>query len=317
MTTNETCISSVAISGQTKIRVRLRGGRLIVGTYLSFDETSGLSELVMDNGTHQLRRVSTADIIEDDHSLITSSKSAQPLSAFSVLERFKFLEELTDLVIKKKVNSAVISGGGGLGKSYTVLQRLKFAGLIEHDRSDSGEGQYVVSKGFCTPKALYRCLYENNGKMIIFDDCDSVLENDSSLNILKGALDSYDKRVISWLTERPDDTLPQFFEFTGQVIFVTNKSIDEIAQPILSRCLFVDLTMTVDEKIERLEQLLPVIGRDITPDQQCECLDVISKNRASVKDLNIRTLQKVIQIRHSASDLADWKRLALYSIVTG
>ena len=33
-------------------------------------------------------------------------------------------------------------------------------------------------KGYSTAKGLYRTLFENNGMVIIFDDCDSILKDD-------------------------------------------------------------------------------------------------------------------------------------------
>ena len=45
---------------------------------------------------------------------------------------------------------------------------------------------------------MYRTLFENNKSIIVFDDCDAVLKDPVALNLLKGALDSYGKRIMSW-----------------------------------------------------------------------------------------------------------------------
>jgi hypothetical protein len=58
---------------------------------------------------------------------------------------------------------------------------------------------FTQIKGFSTAKNMFRTLYENNGSTIIFDDCDSILKDAIAINILKAALDSYDKRVITWV----------------------------------------------------------------------------------------------------------------------
>lgn len=317
MSSTETHISEIAVAGQTKFKVRLKGGRIVVGTYLSWDATHNQAELLMENGTRRLTRVTSNEIIEEGDSILSTTQ-AVPVSAFEVAERFEFLEQLTDMVVEDKSKGVIIAGSPGLGKSHTVLERLKLAGLKQFDVEDPDTASgYIVHKGYSTPKSLYRCLYENNGKVIVFDDLDSVMEHATSVNILKGALDSYDVRIISWLTEKQDDTLPQCFEFTGRVIFITNKSIADLDTAILSRCLFVDLTMTTDEKIERLTQIIKHIRPDVDLSARKECLELISANRNSVKDLNIRTLQKVIQIRSAANVMTDWKRLAVYSITTG
>ena len=92
-------------------------------------------------------------------------------------------------------------------------------------------------------------------QIVIFDDCDSVLQDKVAVNILKAALDSYDKRTISWLQKGfIDDGLPNSFEFQGNVIFISNMSSDKIDQAVKSRSMTIDLSMSIDDKIENIEQ---------------------------------------------------------------
>jgi hypothetical protein len=298
------------IPGITKIRVKIRGGRIVIGTFVKWNnEAIAQAEVILDNNQHRLVSVAPADIIRDGDEILKTVVAAQQVSPFTVAERFLFLEELSDMAIQGKTNSLIVTGDGGLGKSFTVTDRLGINKFFEGK-------DHTITKGHSSPKALYRALYENNGKLLVFDDCDSVLMNETATNILKGALDSTGKRVISWLTERVDDGLPQVFEFTGRAIFISNKRIEDFPQPLLSRSQFVDLSMTTDEKIERLEQLAPKIRPDVPLAIKNECVAIISKHRNSVKDLNIRSLIKVIQFAENAENLSDWKRLAVYSIIT-
>ena len=67
--------------------------------------------------------------------------------------------------------------------------------------------------------------------MLVFDDCDSILLDDISLNLLKGALDSGKKRKISWLSEYralKEAGIPDSFNFHGSVIFITNLKFDKM-----------------------------------------------------------------------------------------
>ena len=105
---------------------------------------------------------------------------------------------------------------------------------------------YAVIKGFSTPKAMYRALFENQDKLVIFDDCDSILKDLTALNILKADLDSYGKRTISWLTERESEDLPTSFEFKGQVLFISNLPLDRMNSAIMSRAFTVDVSMTMN-----------------------------------------------------------------------
>lgn len=323
---SENHISSICQPGATRIRVRLKGGRMVTGTYHAFDTHRNQAEIKMDDGSHRLCHITEADIVKGETLVGTLPIN---LSPFTVAERFEFLEELTDMVVTDTSKALLITGSPGLGKTHTVTARLKLANLREktfedcaapgedaEDGADNGNFDYVSVKGHSTPKSLYRALYENNGKIIVFDDCDSIFRNETAVNILKAGLDSYEKRVISWLSEK-DDGLPKFFEFTGRIIFISNMDIRSIEDAIRSRSLFVDLTMTTDEKIERLRQIAKFVCPEVSSDIKDECVELISKYRNSVNSLNIRTLIKVVQIRTSAESLTNWKRLAIYSITSG
>ena len=184
-----------------------------------------------------------------------------PESSFGINTRFTFLEQMVTMVADGTMASCVITGEGGLGKSYTVLKSLETAGLKNiTDLAEFQVGQrvnlsksYRVVKGFSTAKGLYRTLFECNDMTIVFDDCDSILKDDVARNILKGALDSYSKRYISWMADMRDDDLPKTFEFTGRVIFISNRQMDKIDQAVRTRAMCVDLSMTEQQKIERME----------------------------------------------------------------
>ena len=50
-------------------------------------------------------------------------------SRFSINERFGFIQDMVMMLAKGDQASVVITGPGGLGKSFTVLKSLKAAGL--------------------------------------------------------------------------------------------------------------------------------------------------------------------------------------------
>ena len=319
---NKEIITALCVKGVTQIRLRLRDGSFVNATYNGWSDDYDMAKVILPGSKHQMRRITPDMVAEagstgslpDSPTAVVAERNAQaapavPVSEYSVADRFNFLENLTDMVINGDTNSLIVTGSGGLGKSYTVTQRLTSAGLKEDE-------DFVIYKGFATPKSLYRALYENRERLVIFDDCDSVLEHATSLNLLKGALDSYDNRFVSWLTERADESLPDSFEFRGRVIFISNKTIGEIDQPIVSRALFVDLTMTTDEKVERLRMLLPKLRPDVAIELRQECLELIAANARKIRDLNVRSLMKTISIR-TTTHTQSWARLALYSITQG
>ena len=124
---------------------------------------------------------------------------------FDINQKFNFLKDLTQMVINGITPSLVIVGEGGLGKTHTVKSTIT--------ESNIDENSYTFIKGYSTARGLYNTLYDNNGKIIIFDDCDSVLDDRVAVNILKSALDSYDSREISWLSKMAkSDEYPNKFE---------------------------------------------------------------------------------------------------------
>jgi len=238
---------------------------------------------------------------------------------FGINERFEFIEQFVKMVAMGVSNSLIVAGPGGLGKTHTVTNTLSSLGKKEMGIGDN-EGDYIFVKGHSTAKALYRTLFENNGMTIIFDDCDSVFKDPIGANILKAALDSYDKRVISWnaeFSERED--LPNRFEFVGRVIFISNLSAGQMPQAILSRSLKCDVSMTLQEKVERIatvvmsSEFMPQYDNSIKKD----VVAFIRENAEQASDLNIRTATMVAKIRYEMAIVGgDWKRLALYTMVS-
>ncbi|AVH85357.1 hypothetical protein RsoM2USA_429 [Ralstonia phage RsoM2USA] len=173
-------------------------------------------------------------------------------------------------------------------------------------------GDYTMIKGYSTAKGLYKALYANRNKIVILDDCDSVWKDAVSLNIMKAALDSYDKRIVSWNADIDD--MPTSFEFTGRMIFISNLSQNDLSQAVKSRSLRVDLSMTTLEKIERMEHLVESeeFMAEVPKNIKREAMAFMKEHAAQATDLNIRTLMSVITLRMGAPK--SWTRLALYTI---
>jgi|TARA_R110000868_G_scaffold130047_1_gene339561 hypothetical protein len=246
-------------------------------------------------------------------------ESVEMESKFTINQRFGFLADMVTMLAKKDQASVVVTGPGGLGKSHTVTTTLAKTGLLDITGLDIGDdaptNSYRVVKGYSTAKGLYRTLYENRNSIIVFDDCDSVLKDSTSLNILKAALDSYSRRIISYNADIRDTDLPNAFEFTGGVVFISNMNSTLLDQAIITRSLAVDLSMTSEQKIERMKHLLS--QEDFMPEYDLvsknDAMSLISKLVDSVKELSLRTLIQVTKIRKSNPN-GKWKELAEYAI---
>lgn len=239
-------------------------------------------------------------------------------SRFSINQRFEFIADMVGMLTKGDQASVIVTGPGGLGKSFNVTSALERFGMRDITTLEVGDNvpknSFRVIKGYSTAKGLYRTLYENRNSVLVFDDCDSVLKDPVSVNLLKGALDSYSKRIISWRADIRDDDLPTTFEFNGRVIFISNLGSSQMDQAIISRSMAVDLSMTPTQKIERMRFLLE--QEDFMPEYSKTCksdaMDLIAQLCDKVKDLSLRTLITVTKIRKSSG--TNWKNLAEYTI---
>lgn len=226
---------------------------------------------------------------------------------YDINQRFQFLTQLAQMVINRVTPSLIVTGEGGLGKTYSIMKAVSDCELWE--------SEYVVIKGYSTARGLYNTLFDNRDRIIIFDDCDSILEDRVALNILKGALDSYETRTISWQSRMTrGDEYPNQFNFSGGVIFISNKNMDTIDGAILSRSLTVDLSMTCDEKIQRMSHILPEILPKYSIESKRLALNFLDVNKSNL-NLNLRSL--VITTKLIAHNPDNWQDLANYMLKVG
>ena len=251
--------------------------------------------------------------IRGDDVTVESEEDSQ--SQWPINQRFDFVAQLVDMVARGKAVSLIVTGPGGLGKTHTVRSTLEAAGLKDASGFDAetAEGSFKVIKGYSTAKGLYRELFWNKDSVIVFDDTDSILKDPVALNLLKGALDSYDKRIISWNADMKDDDLPRSFQFNGRVIFISNLKRSGLDDALKTRAYVVDLAMTTAQKIERMSVLAAneaFMPRFSVKHKQ-EALALIEELGDRAKEVSLRTLQAITRIRAAGGN---WKALAEYTL---
>lgn len=293
-------------------------------TTVSFDAVSG--NYIAKVGTKTIKSYSKSYVERKVRAMTGDMQEAvavatEKSSRFDINTRFGFVEKLVTMVASGVQPSAVITGEGGLGKTFTVTKTLTENGYNDISSLADFEVGAVINtrkcftmvKGYSTAKGLYRTLFENNKSIIVFDDCDAVLKDPVALNLLKGALDSYGKRIISWNADMRDDDLPRSFEFTGRVIFISNMDQSKIDQAIRSRSMMIDLSMTLDQKIERMEHI--ALSAEFLPEYdkkvKTDALGLIRDIKEDCKEISLRTLIAVSKVRASNKD---WKDLATYML---
>lgn len=211
-----------------------------------------------------------------------------------VNDRFKYYERTLTLAFTKRIKSMIVLAQAGLGKSH-ILELVKNA---------VGAPDVTEVRGYCTPLSLYKTLYENQHGTVIFDDCDSVLEDGTSGNLLKAVLDTTGKRIVSWKSAYVEkEGLPTEFAFQGTIIFLSNKPQDKMQDALLSRSIVIDLYLSLEEMIDRLEGLLPHIDSPLGKKERANVLAIMRKYRTNIKGLSVRTLKLALDLYETTEDL--------------
>lgn len=244
--------------------------------------------------------------------------------------RFEVLKQMTIAVKQGDVRAVIVSGPPGVGKSFGVEEVLSKDGLF--DALGERKPRYEIVKGNMSSLGLYAKLYEYSDKnsVLVFDDCDTVLMDDLSLNILKAALDSNTKRFIAWNTDSRllrSEGIPDRFEFKGAAIFITNikfahiksKRLKDHLDALESRCHYIDLEMdTTREKILRIKQIvndgmLDTYEFDEPELVRNELLSFIDYNQTRLRELSLRLVLKLADLRKAFP--TSWQAMAVTTLM--
>lgn len=242
-----------------------------------------------------------------------------------IRETFDILEEMTKAVAANIVKGLVVSGPAGIGKSHTVettlVRNLGLLGMLR-----DGEPQYEMITGGMSAPMLYEKLwtYKNEGQVLVFDDCDGVLYDEDTLNILKAALDSKKTRKICWNTrslhlQRND--IPNSFEYKGGIVFITNIDFNNVKSPriknhleaIVSRCHYMELGInSVREKLIHIKDTIDrsnmFHGYGFEAVEKDEVVKYIEINAAKLREISLRTVLKVADLRRAMPER--WEKFA-------
>ena len=261
------------------------------------------------------------DVINKDLSKVTDAEIIERLR-----QRFQILEDMTRACKKGDVRAMIVTGPPGVGKSFGVEKVLAKHDVFATVANNEKLKKYEVVKGAMSAIGLYKKLYEFSDKkcILVFDDCDSVLLDDLSLNILKAALDSSKKRTIHWNTDSRllrSEGVPNSFEFAGGAIFITNikfenvrsKKLQDHLAALESRCHYLDLTIDTErEKILRIKQVVAECGMlddyGFDASANAELIEFIDTNKSKLRELSLRMVLKLADLKKSMP--SNWQAVA-------
>ena len=230
-----------------------------------------------------------------------------------ITRQYKTLERMATRIIDGGLPALIVSGPPGLGKTYTVEQRLNAA-----------DKDVDIIRGTVSGVGLYMALYHmSDGGVVVLDDCDAVFRDEETLNILKIVLDSSDTRRVSWRKNASwlkDNDIPDSFEFKGSVVFCTNIDFEaEINrgskmsvhyQALVDRSLYLCLTLrSVEDYLTRIEQVVieekQFEKRGLDATAASETMAYIRENASRFYTLSIRSALQVAACR--IMDVENWQ----------
>jgi len=243
-------------------------------------------------------------------------------------QRFDILTDMTKATKRGDVRAMIVSGPPGVGKSFGVEQVLDRYGVVS--TLGNTRPKYEVVKGAMSPIGLYCKLYNfsDADNVLVFDDCDSILLDDLSLNILKAALDSKKTRKICWNTDSHmlrREGVPDTFEFAGSVIFITNIKFDNVKSKKLrdhlealeSRCHYIDLTIdTIREKILRIKQIVTdgmLKSHALPTETEQSIVAFIDDYKRQLREISLRTVLKIADLAKAFPE--NWKDMAKQTVL--
>jgi len=215
---------------------------------------------------------------------------------------FSTLKELIKITINGENNALCLISEGGLGKTYQIFKTLSELNLkLSQD--------YIYISSHITPLELYHILYNHLDKIIILDDVEHLLDNITTIGILKSATwSAVDKRIINYYTTSEKLKAPSEFEFKGKIIMCLNKIPEtnkEIIESLLSRIITYRLKFDYQTKIQIFYEIAKILNIDF------ELIDFIKENtNEATENLNFRTLIQLNWIyKYYKNNNGDWKPL--------
>lgn len=248
-----------------------------------------------------------------------------------IQRNFRVMARLVHKTITGAYTSLIISGPGGIGKSHPTKAALRWAHLND-------DVDYVEVSGKMTAPGLFKALWAvRDGGVLLIDDCDSVFEDNNALNLLKAALDSSDRRVISWFSQGSwieDEGMEAQFEFQGQVIFITNIDFDaEIEkgtkrsvhlEALVSRSVLMDLDIkSTRDLLVRIEDMVMNVGMvdkfGLDENQKRDLVDFMTEHASKFRSLTLREAVKMAKMiaADDSGDGSEWRDEALVTLAKG
>lgn len=225
----------------------------------------------------------------------------------------------------------IVNGDPGMGKTEITNEIVEVY----------AEAQPFSISGTISPVKLFGKFQDAKGKgsVLVIDDTDKILEDQESLEILKGVLDTQKDKIVSWdkySTAISKANKVTEFIYEGRCIIITNKFIrtapdqnptiqQQRVLPVLSRCHYFKAGVPSNQwKMEAIK--MHVDGYDsefddyhyelrcfkgVSKTKQRSIVNWLDKNQDCVRELSFRVCARLVNLCNQEPDF--WEEMALSS----
>ncbi len=230
-----------------------------------------------------------AEELEELNKRVQEANNNVKCESKEITKHYERLRKSVELVAKGFLNSTFLQSVGGLGKSFQVTAKLNDLGL------KCGK-DYIEFSGDMSPAFVYRFVYENNGKIVVFRDLHRLLQDLRSLDLIKAMTETHGDRIVRRAIYGRDlDDLPMYFKCKSQFIFEFNSlhlnGLKDDLNALLSRGDYVNLVLS-------MEDLASIMRQIAKEDWQKDVTNFLISNYEYVGQsaFNLRTQHKAFQI---------------------
>lgn len=226
----------------------------------------------------------------------------------TVNQKFDQIRYLARMAARQQTfnNLFLVLGDSGVGKSHIVMDTLN---------NDIKEDFDYVPRVIDSAFELYRTLFENRNNLIVLDDAEEFLNDQQCVSMLKMAFDTYSTKWLSYsgpklvsynnqlekkrnkfekiingknvpedLVEEANNELkkmydvPEIFKYNGSAIFISNKYMSQIPNPILTRSKITEIDLTKEEMFEWMSSNLKNVASVIVKRFRQNNPEVLERN---------------------------------------
>ena len=236
-------------------------------------------------------------IINTDSSSETAYKDVSHLK-MTLDDTRSFMENSIRGITRGYMNSLLISGMAGFGKTTAVNKILKEEGV-----------KVVVVNTIKNLAHLYGLFHDNNSPktVILFDDCQEVMAK-KYIGLVSAALDDHDPRIINFPLE-VGKSIRKFnpnLEYVGKIIILTNTPKAKLPGFLTSRTVPIEVTATTQQIIDDIRKNLEGVMPEVSIEGKLKVLNFIEDLGKNIKSIDFRRFKRCMIFYLTGSP--DWKK---------